>query len=143
MKSTKTCHLGPLTLTASQETGMTTSLTVNKREVTLEDVRELVKWLTMEVLHESPVTLSIPTGESKPNQAITIQQFPALEDRTIRHDIKDIVSAIKPGEVDPFAGRRAVVDKSKITRMAPTPDLSGVEVRGGDVAQPFRVKLNP
>lgn len=153
MKVTKTCNVGGILFTMVQD-GQDRTLTMKKTLVPLEEVRELVTWLQQEVLGTStsvnPTLVSFPSGVRTPgaNSLVpeTVAQFPAFEtrktDRLTKSEVVPIESALRPGEVDPYADRKAN-GRGKYPAMTSIPrvDMSGVELGGGYVEQPIKVKL--
>lgn len=155
MRVKKTCEVGGILLEMTQENGQRT-LTLGTTNVPLEEVRELVEWLQTEVLSTSanPTLLSYPVGVRTPGASnlvqTAVQQFPALETRLstagkLKSDgIPVVESAIKPGEIDPFEGRKVNAEqkgKYKALTSIPLVDLRGVEQAQGYVETPIRVKV--
>ena len=155
MKVKKTCEAGGILLEMTQENGVRT-LTLGMTPVPLEEVRELVEWLQTEVLNTSvqaPVLrqdgfrFPAPTPSQDAPSSTLVQTFPAIETRTTGKapdGIPVIESAIKPGEIDPFEGRKVSPDvkgKYKALTSVPRVDLRGVEQAQGYVETPLRVKV--
>lgn len=162
MKVRKTCEVGgavlEMTHVSSPSIGQESkTLTLNGTNVPLEEVKELVAWLQTEVLMSSMTVVINPWGDLRPKnyvntpmkEPVSVQSFPAvpLETRTTGRfpsEIPVIESAVRPGEIDPFADRKVDPDarhKYKALTSIPKVDLRDVEQGQGFVEQPFKVKL--